>query len=307
MIHLRHEQIRITPHFTQLGTPDFPTYLSMGRDGMLIEGGTGATFPIMVDQLRSLAIDPERIRYIVLTHSHPDHIGAVPHFQALWPHIKLLASPIIGQVLNRTELFREFLLTDLGIAQLMKARGEIDALPEPVEEYVFKVDSTVQENDRIDLGEGIAWTIYETPGHSPCHISLLEEKEGILAIGDSTGFCVPEKATIWPNYFNSLEKYCDSIRKLSTLNAKRGALSHNGMIRGDLGDYLTHAMKATEAYHNAIQERIGRGEEIGEIALDHARFVDSLTDIQPFKVMYDLCKVLIKNSQKNGSPDHFIM
>lgn len=303
----KHEPIQITPHFFQLGTPDFPAYLSLGNDGLLIEGGTGATFSIMVDQINALGIDPEKIKYIALTHTHPDHIGAVPHFQIHWPHIKLLASPAGAKTLQRTELFREFQLTDLGIAQLMKAKSEIESLPEPVEEYTFNVDSTVQEGDRIDLGENIIWTVHETPGHSPCHISFFEEKEGILALGDSTGFCVPEKDSIWPNYFHSLENYCDSIRKLAALNAKQAVLSHNGMIEGDVHAYLVKALKATEQYHNTIKQRLEKGDHAEEIAMDGARFVDSLTDIQPFKVMYDLCKVLIKNSQQNGKPDHFII
>ncbi len=301
----RHEPIQISPHFFQLGTPDFPAYLSVGRDALLIEGGTGATFSIMIEQINSLGIDPEMIKYIALTHTHPDHIGAVPHFQIHWPHIKLLASPVGARTLTKKELFREFQLTDLGIAQLMKAKSEIEALPEPVEEYTFNVYSTITEGDRIELGNDISWTIFDTPGHSPCHICLYEEKEGILALGDSAGFCVPEKDSIWPNYFQSLEQYCDSIRKLLTLNAQRAVLSHNGMIEGEVRDYLIKALKATEQYHNAIKERVERGEHVEEIAMDGARFVDSLTDIQPFKVMYDLCKVLIKNSLQNGKPDHF--
>jgi glyoxylase-like metal-dependent hydrolase (beta-lactamase superfamily II) len=303
----KHEPIRITPHFFQLGTPDFPAYLSLGKEGLLIEGGTGATFSIMVNQIKNLGINPETIKYIALTHTHPDHIGAVPHFQLLWPHIKLLASAIGARTLKRTELFREFQLTDLGIAQLMKAKSEIESLPDPIEAYAFNVDSMIKEGDRIDLGEEITWTVHETPGHSPCHISLFEEKEGILALGDSTGFCVPGKNSIWPNYFDSLEKYCDSIRKLSTLNAKLAVLSHNGMIEGDIRAYLVKAMKATELYHKTIKERLDNGEHAEEIAMDGARFVDSLTDIQPFKIMYDLCKVLIKNSLQNGKPDHFII
>lgn len=303
----RCKSIRITPHFFQLGTPDFPAYLSLGKEGLLIEGGTGATFSIMIDQIKALGIEPEIIQYIALTHTHPDHIGAVPRFQAHWPHIKLLASPIGAKTLRRTELFREFQLTDLGIAQLMKAKSEIESLPEPVAEYVFNVDSTVQEGDRIDLGEGIVWTVRETPGHSPCHISLFEEKEGILALGDSTGFCVPGKDSIWPNYFESLEKYCDSIRKLHGLGARRAVLSHNGVIEGEVRDHLLKAMTATRLYHEAIRERLDKGEEVEEIAMAGARFVDSLTDIQPFKVMYDLCKVLIRNSERFGSADPFTM
>jgi glyoxylase-like metal-dependent hydrolase (beta-lactamase superfamily II) len=302
----KHEPIEVTPHLFQLGTPDFPAYLSMGEEGMIIEGGTGPTFPIMVEQIEALGVDPLKIKTIILTHTHPDHIGAVPHLQRRWPHVKLLVSPIGAQLLAKKELFKEFLLVDLGIAQLMKARSEIDTLPAPVRNYAFAVDAVVKEGDLIDLGEGIVWRIYETPGHAACHLSLFEEQEGTLVVGDAAGFYVPEQDVFWPNYFDSLDHYCNSIRKLAALPAKQAVLSHHGVVQGDVRQHLAKAMQATERYHRELIARLETGEAPEMIAMDKARFVDSLTDIQPFKVMYDLCKVLIKNSQQNGKGDHFI-
>jgi len=87
-----HQPITVTSHFYQLGTPAFPAYLSMGEEGMIIEGGTGPTSNIIVKQIEALGIDPQHIKYIVLTHTHADHIGAVPHLKIRWPHLKVLAS-----------------------------------------------------------------------------------------------------------------------------------------------------------------------------------------------------------------------
>ena len=53
-------------------------------------------------------------------------------------------------------------------------------------------------------------------------------------------------------------------------------------------------------------ERLNKGEDADKIAIDKARFVDSLTDIQPFKVMYELCQLMIKRSQSNGKENHFV-
>src|SRR5512145_3278276 len=89
----QHPPIEVTKNFYKLGTPAFPSFLSMGDFGMLIEGGTGPTFQIILDQIKFLGIDPEIIKYIVLTHTHADHIGGIPHFKRHWPHIKLIASP----------------------------------------------------------------------------------------------------------------------------------------------------------------------------------------------------------------------
>ena len=287
----------ITPNFYQLGTPSFPAYLSLGEDGMIIEGGTGATFKIIVDQIKELGIEPERIKYLTLTHSHPDHIGAVPHLKKLWPHLKLASSSVAAKILNNERAIKEFLWVDRSISKIMLSKGELTEPPPELDSYTFEVDVILQEGDRLDLGAGTVWTVYETPGHSPCHISLYEEREGILVVGDATGFYVPEKDVFWPNYFDSMETYCNSIHKLSALSAQRGALSHNCVVEGGIKDYFQKAIRATESYHLEMLKRVNEGEDIESIALDKAKWVNSLTDIQTFEVMQNLAKLLITRSQ----------
>jgi glyoxylase-like metal-dependent hydrolase (beta-lactamase superfamily II) len=296
----RHEPISITRSFYQLGTPAFPVYLSLGDDAMIIEGGTGATFAIIVEQIKELGIEPEHIKYIALTHTHPDHIGAVPHLKRLWPHLKIAASSLAVKLLKSQRMVKEFRENDRTISEIMINKGEIEEMPPELEHYVFEVDKVLEEGDRLELGVGIVWTAYHTPGHSPCHISLYEEKEGTLAIGDATGFYVPEKDVFWPNYFESLEAYCNSIRKLSALQAKWGALSHNTVVDGWLEGYFQKAMKATESYHLEMLERLSKGEDPEEIALDKAKWVNSLTDIQTFEVMYNLAKLMLGRSQSES-------
>ena len=290
----------ITPDFYRLGTPAFPSFLSLGKAGMIIEGGTGPTFPMIVRQIQALGIEMDRIEYVLLTHTHADHIGALPHLKRKWPHLKLVASAPAANILNTSELYNEFLLVDLGIAQLMKAKGEINGMPEVSEDFRFEVDLIVKGGDTIELGDGIVWEIIDTPGHSNCHISAWEKKEGTLVVGDATGFYVPEKDAFWPNYFVSLTTYLESIRKLSAFPAGRAVLSHNAVIEGDVHRYFEKVMEATREYHEDTLSRLGRGDSAESIALERAHFVSTLTDIQPFKVMYDLCKLMIHRSRVNG-------
>jgi len=131
----------------------------------------------------------------------------------------------------------------------------------------------------------------------PARLLKLAAK-GTLAVGDATGFYVPEKDAFWPNYFVSLADYLDSIRKMATLPAKRAVLSHNCVLYGNVREHLHYAMSATEKYHKSLLSRLESGESAEKIAIDMARFVDGITDIQPFRVMYDLSKLLIHRSQK---------
>ena len=124
-------------------------------------------------------------------------------------------------------------------------------------------------------------------------------------VGDATGFYVPEKGIFWPNYFLSLKTYVESIKKLAEFPAKRAVLSHNAVVEGDVHGYLERAMRATQAYHEDLLSRLGRGNSTESIAMEGAQFVSTLTDIQPFKVMYDLCKLMINRSRKNSDPLSF--
>jgi len=116
------EPIKITSHFYQLGTKQFPAYLSIGDVGMIIEGGTGATTEIIMKQIEAIGIDPKDIKYIALTHTHADHIGAIPRLKIMWPHIKLIASEKGAKILNSDGMLKEFLWVDNNIAELLKKR-----------------------------------------------------------------------------------------------------------------------------------------------------------------------------------------
>jgi glyoxylase-like metal-dependent hydrolase (beta-lactamase superfamily II) len=300
MIKEIHQPIEITNDFYQLGVPDFPVYLSVGDDAMLIEGGTGAYFTLIVDQIKALGIAPERIKYLALTHTHPDHIGAVPHLKRLWPHLQILGSASAAKGLKRLmekkEALKEFIANDEAITKIQLAKGAISQAPPALDGYNFSVDHVLEEGERITISKEIVWRVYHTPGHSPCHIALNDENEGTLVIGDSTGFYVAAKNALWPNYFESLENYCHSIQKLSTLPADRLVLSHNGVVETGARAYFEKVMRVTEAYHMEMLERVAKGENPDTIATEKAQWVNSLTDIQTYDVMFNMAKLLIKRS-----------
>lgn len=290
----------LTPKFYLLGTPFYPAYLSMGEHGMIIEGGTSSTANLLIQQINELGINPERIKYIVLTHTHPDHIGAIPYLKKIWPHIKVIGGSVAAKLLKREEAVKEFLQVDSSINENLLIRGEIAEWPPELDNYSFDVDHVISEGEKIDLGGGIVWTAYETPGHSTCHMSYHSPSEGIVVIGDATGLFDPVRDIFWPNYFNSLEAYCNSIRKLSRLPASTGVLSHN-YILGDFKHHFQKAMNSTEAYHSKMLDRVAKGEDPEKVALDTAKWVYTFTNLQPFQTIYTMSKIMLKRSQTSAS------
>ena len=305
MTSLKFEPITLSPTFYQLGTPFFPVYLSVGERAMLIEGGTSATYDIILSQLEALNIDPGQIGYIALTHSHADHVGAFPRFKADWPHIKIIASQAAAKMLDNENIIKQFKWLDNTIAKLMQSNRNIVELPAPVQDWRFDIDKVVKEGDVIDLGKGIQWAVYETPGHSPCHLAYLEEKQGILAIGDTTGFYNPEHDAMWPNYFAGLDPYCESIKKLARLPAEMLVLSHNGARKNPL-DFLGRALRVTGEYHREMLHRTGSGEDSAEIAEEKGLWVNKIADQMPLEAAQQLSGLLAKISMKTGPrPEDF--
>ena len=302
---MKHEPIKVTPHLFQLGTKSFPVYLSIGEQGMIIEGGTGPTFDIIVSQIESLGIDPAIIRYIALTHSHSDHVGAVPRFKKRFPHIKVLGGSVAEKILKKERFLKDFLPADKMICNILKDKGDIYEIPPVLENYAFEVDQVVSEGEKIELGQGISWTVFNTPGHSPCHISLFEGKEKSFAIGDITGYFDPEMDIFWPNYFYSLEEYCKSILRMMDIPGDRILLSHNGAIETKSSSHLAKALKATEIYHKEMIDRLDKGESNEEISRSKADWIVSIGALASYNVLLFLCDLLIKSSQKDRDKDLF--
>lgn len=122
----------------------------LGGGGISAGGGPAVLTHSIVDQLKQIDVDPERIGRIALSHYHADHAGQVASF----PGASLL----------------------LGARDFEVIRGEGDAfnldrtLFGPWVEGGGRVDAV--SGDRDVFGDGTV-VMLDTPGHTPGHHSLL--------------------------------------------------------------------------------------------------------------------------------------
>lgn len=150
----------------------------------------------IMDEARGL-----KIKYIVLTHAHFDHLGAVPE-------IKSATGAKIALHEAEQEVYRA--ATDMAA---FYGYG-LDALPLP--------ELLLKEGDEIRVG-GLGFKVLHTPGHSPGGISLLGE--GVVITGDTLF-----KGSIGRMDFpgGDINQMKPSFRRLLSLPAETRVLSGHG-------------------------------------------------------------------------------
>ena len=184
---------------------------------------------------RLSALGRDRLDYIILSHSHYDHIGALPWIREAYPNAVVCASQHCADILKRP-----------GAHALMKELGE-DALQlyEPGSDKKIRVDNlgvdrVLHEGDAISLGAETI-TAYETKGHTDCSMTYMLSPLQILFTSESTGIIegVPGKTPDGRGYIHTpvLKDFSQAIASLEKCRALRPAylcLPHFGIVPQDI-------------------------------------------------------------------------
>ena len=297
---MQNPPVEVGNRLWMLGTAGYPLYLIRGQqEGAIIEGGVSALGTLLRHQFTHLAIGPDFVRQIVVTHAHPDHVMAVPLLREMFPGATVAASTVAAATLGTEKAISFFQQVDAALtAALVKDEVITDQpSPAPQDENRIAVDRVVREGDVIAV-EDMAWTVLETPGHSDCSISLHDPARRMLVISDATGYYLPDSNTWWPNYFTGYTAYLRSIERLAGLDAEVLCLSHNAAITGaeDVRAYFAGAIAATRQYHERIVAESKSGKPSRQLAEELGGEIYQQAPLLPLEFFQKNCGQLIKQS-----------
>jgi len=260
---------RIHDSFTILGTQHFPSYLIKGDRYALIETGISCSAALAIQQFHDLGLDPRLVEYLLIMHAHPDHVTGVPFLLEAFPKAKVVGSAAAQKVLSKEKAVRSFYLEDQVLSSALLARGEISALAgsRPEAETVIPVHLAVKQGDELDLGRDCRLKILETPGHSPCSISVFWPTVQALFISDAGGF-LPSPGRNFPCFFSGFQTYLDSLQRLKQLAPQVIIPAHNPVVLGEqaVAQYWGMAEQAAHKLGREIWEALKAGEESGVLA-----------------------------------------
>jgi hydroxyacylglutathione hydrolase len=162
---------------------------------VLIDSGVNGSTTFISNYLQQLGHKSEEIKLLILTHSHPDHIGNALNLQ------KMIGCKILAHKNEQSWIEN--------IEQQFKERpvpGFYSLVAGPV-----KIDEFVDDGSIIQLDDKSQLKIYFTPGHSAGSISLFHTTDKVLICGDAVP--VPGTQPIFDCYSQSM----DSIDKLKSI------------------------------------------------------------------------------------------
>jgi glyoxylase-like metal-dependent hydrolase (beta-lactamase superfamily II) len=229
------------------------------------------------------ALNGRELDYILMTHTHYDHIGALPYFRKRWPKLKAVTTETGAAVLLKDtprRLFREL------SAAADKTMGK-GVLTLDYDDNAFHADMTVKDGDSIDLG-GLSVTVLETPGHTRDAVSYFVPGPGLLLLCETPGVLMPD-GSVYPCYLTSYTDTLNSIEKCRRTGYKVLAFPHRGILpAGEVADYFDKAEAANAGCREFILELKAQGNS-EETLLDafFERYAsDHLMTYQPKEAFY---------------------
>jgi len=162
-----HFQIPVSP---ELKVDRFVySYIVFGKQGLyLVDAGVAASGSVIFDYIIQNDRSVDEVKLLLLTHSHPDHIGSAQQIKAT-SGCDIIAHP------EEKEWIEDI--------QKQHAERPVPGFDTLVAGGV-KVDGPAEDGKVLDLEEEIRARIMHTPGHSKGSISFFFENEGVLITGD---------------------------------------------------------------------------------------------------------------------------
>jgi glyoxylase-like metal-dependent hydrolase (beta-lactamase superfamily II) len=249
-----------------------------------VDCGTTRSVPLLLAALDELALDPEDVELLLLTHVHLDHAGGAGALLAELPNATLVVHPRGAPHLIDPAKLEAGTRAVYGDAEYERLYGPL--VPVPASRV-----RTVADGERIELGRS-AFDVLHTPGHALHHLVYHDRDSDSVFTGDTFGISYREldvrrrpfilPATT-PTHFDPDQAH-GSIERILSLKPRACFLTHYSRVtdlerlaedlHGDLVAFVEIARRCAAAPHREREiARLMRAYLYAR--LDEHRFPDS--------------------------------
>ncbi|MGO9018084.1 MAG: MBL fold metallo-hydrolase [Syntrophobacteraceae bacterium] len=182
--------------------------IKFGQESALVDAGCGLAMERLFANIRKCGTDPQRIKYLLITHCHYDHTGGAAELKRR-SGLDIVAHELDAPFLEKGD-------------NRVTAANWYGAKLEP-----FRVDRKLAgSSDDIMLG-GRKIEVLHAPGHSPGSVVYLAESDGLKVI-----FAQDIHGPIEPSFLSNRKDYDKSLKMLLEIGADILCEGHYGVYRG---------------------------------------------------------------------------
>lgn len=215
-------------------------YMICGEKVWLIDTGVSGSEKVIFNYLKTIGRRPEEISKIILTHSHPDHIGSAKSIK------EITGCSIVAHPAERSWI------EDVG--------SQFRERPVPGFNSLVggsvTVDHAVEDGDLIEPDNIPELRVVHTPGHSKGSLSFFLKNDNALFCGDA--ILLPGQMPIYENILACVE----SVNKLKRIKGAEILLSSwdeprkGGEVYKAMDDSLEYLSKIRAAVKSVAVEKI---------------------------------------------------
>lgn len=222
-----------------------------GRTAILYDTGFGFTGEQIAGNIRK-ALGNRALDYILLTHSHYDHVLAAPHICRCYPDAKVIAGEYACRIFAKPTAREAMRTLDRSAAQKMGITDYEDLTDE------LHVDLAVRDGDEIACGD-MKFRVISLPGHTKCSIGFYLEEERLLLSSETLGVYFG-RGTYIPIYLVGYQMTLDSFAKAEKLDIDHLLIPHYGVIgRQEAQDFLAGSKAAAIRTAKKVREILAGG------------------------------------------------
>lgn len=294
------------PQYLERVTSGFggETFLIFGSDKtVLYDSGMAYCATDTISKIKKKLNEKSRdkLDIVLISHTHYDHVGALPYVIDEWPEVVVYGAPKAKEVfksegaIKTMERLGEAARDAFGPKHNNQDINKKNSLFK-IKANGMRIDKVVYEDDIIDIGN-INIRVLETKGHTDCSLTFALEPMKILLNSESTG------VLRGPDYMHTafVKNYWESIQsayKCKAYKATQLMIPHYGLAPlGYVDEFFNWYIKLAKEEKNMIVSMHESGCDQDEIMKKYIQeyWSEERSKAQPFEAFLENGRHIINN------------
>lgn len=220
-----------------------------GKTAILFDTSFAFTGYQVAEKVKEL-LGERTLDYILLSHSHYDHVLGAPYVLRYYPEAVVIAGEYAKKIFDKPSAKAIMRDLDRSYAEKCGVTEYEDLIDE------LKVDIAVSDGDIITCGD-MDFKVINLPGHTRCSVAFYMEENKLLLGSETLGVYFGGDAFL-PFYLVGYKMTLDAFQKIKQYDIQRVLFPHYGVVEG------AQARMFLEKFEEHAREIAGKIKEILE-------------------------------------------